>query len=302
MNSMDDFPWNEKGLVKEVYNRDNYLIEHTGKKTGRVIIFFSSNALYYPNDEKEMYEKIVRQDYYEWSNLAKHKKIKDYYEKIIYVRDIYKQWYITGINSRLDSIDKLLGFLKKECEGYEITTCGSSSGGYIAALVGTLIEAKRVFTNSGQFSIEHTIPYREYYAADRDRNKYFNIVSLIQNRANYIYYFYPADVEQDKDQYELVKHISLKVFSFKSNEHGVTMYASVFPFLLTMSNEKLDDVYKDYLNSYIVPQDFYEKIVPFEDRIMISSKRVVKKGVKKLKVFKKMQEKNKSIGKEPRFR
>lgn len=282
---MDDFPWNGKGAMKETYNKDNFVIEYTGAKTGRVIIFISGNGLYYPNEERIMYEKIVEQDYYEWINLAKHKRIRNYYEKLVFIRDIYKQWYITGINSRLDSVDRVREWLEKECEGYEITTCGSSAGGYMATVLGVQMNAKRIFTNSGQFSIEHTIPYREVYENDIERNKYFNIVYLLQEQSNHIYYFYPANVEQDRLQYEMVKNLPLKVFRFKSSEHGVTMESKVFPYLLTLSNEELNDYYSFFANSFILPCDFSKKIIPCKDRVMLFSRKVWRKKSKVIKEF-----------------
>ena len=70
-----------------------------------------------------------------------HKTIDD---KWRFVRDVYKQWYLKGVNAEIDSIEKLYEFLKAETEGYQIVTVGSSAGGYAAVLFGYLLNATKV--------------------------------------------------------------------------------------------------------------------------------------------------------------
>ncbi len=118
MNSKDDFPWKENGLLKEAYKQDNYLVSETGSKTGQAVIFFSSNGIYYPNDEETFRAYIQKgNEGFEWFHLAQHREIQNHFEKIIFVRDVYKQWYVTGINERLDSVDKVLSFLQEQTGG-----------------------------------------------------------------------------------------------------------------------------------------------------------------------------------------
>ena len=51
LNTENVFPWKESAQVRSAYEENNYLISETGNATGRAIIFFSSNGIYYPNDE-----------------------------------------------------------------------------------------------------------------------------------------------------------------------------------------------------------------------------------------------------------
>ena len=91
---MVGFPWNNSELVKHEYEQDNFKIIHTGAKSKRAIIFFSGNGLYYPNTIEEFTEKIIKKDRYEWQNISSNKKICEYYELIIFCRDLYKQYWL----------------------------------------------------------------------------------------------------------------------------------------------------------------------------------------------------------------
>ena len=53
---------------------------------------------------------------------------------MIFVRDMWKQWYINGINQKIDSVEKVIEFLRTETENMRVTTVGNSSGGYMATL------------------------------------------------------------------------------------------------------------------------------------------------------------------------
>ena len=176
------FPWNNSELLANEYAKDNYKIIRTGNKTGRAIIFCSGNGLYFPNTEAEFTGKIITNDRYEWENLANDKRIMKYYELIIFIRDIYKQWYITGINSRINTVEKTANFLKDLTAGLEITTCGSSAGGYAAVLFAHFLKAERFFSLSGQFSITHQIsseaPFVLMNASNSAVNKYYDISNL----------------------------------------------------------------------------------------------------------------------------
>ena len=186
------FPWNGSELLRREYEKDNYRLIHTGSKTNRAIIFFSGNGLYFPNTEEEFTQKIIINDRYEWENLASNKLIRKYYELIIFVRDVYKQWYVTGINPEHDNVDKTADFLRELTRGYDITTCGASAGGYAAVLFASLLDAERFFSMSGQFSIHHQIdaqgaPFVYNYASDIIRNKYYDIAGITHRGGGALY-------------------------------------------------------------------------------------------------------------------
>ncbi|HPF29263.1 MAG TPA: hypothetical protein PLZ77_04050 [Lachnospiraceae bacterium] len=139
------FPWNDSSIVEEAYQGNNYQIVETGFRTNRCIIFFSGNGLYYPNNQDVFLDVVCKRDRYEWKKVAQNKKIREYFEKIIFVRDIYKQWYIKGTGSNNSSIKAVLDLLKENTENMQLTTCGNSAGGYMATLMGSLLGASMFF-------------------------------------------------------------------------------------------------------------------------------------------------------------
>ena len=96
--------------VEQIYdNSKNYLIEYSSGKSNNenyCIIYFSSNDIYYPNNERAFINQIAVKNKFEWYNTRISKGVKH-----IFVRDIKKQWYLTGINKEINNIDKLFQFL-----------------------------------------------------------------------------------------------------------------------------------------------------------------------------------------------
>ena len=107
----------DSAIVQKVFaENSNYRIEYSGKNpVGEkyCALYFSSNDIYYPNLPQVFTHQIVQKDKYEWF-----KTRITYASKHIYLRDIKKQWYLGGINAQLNTIEKLLDFLKIETEGY----------------------------------------------------------------------------------------------------------------------------------------------------------------------------------------
>lgn len=235
--------WNEdEPLVAKQYDKDNFLIcDYKGDDAKPYcVIYFSSNGLYYPNTE-ENFEKFVKSDRYEWR--------KHHFQKVkreIYVRDIVKQWYITGINSRVSSIDKMIEWLSDNIpSGCDVITVGNSAGGYMAVLAACLLRARFAYDFSGQFSIEDALEdkdntrnalfkRRALQLQKNGENIYTNITEYIKEAPDLdIFYFYPAMCEEDKYQSSLVRDFeNVHAFAFRDDKHGQTMY-----------NFNLDDVF-----------------------------------------------------------
>ncbi|MCR5419599.1 MAG: hypothetical protein K6E98_01170 [Lachnospiraceae bacterium] len=271
MNTINDFPWNKPEILREQYKKNNHKITYTGSKSRKALVFFSSNGIYYPNNEEEFSKKILTIDYYDWLNIGKHRIIKKYFSKIIYLRDIYKQWYITGINNTINTQDKLYDFLCRELEGYDITTCGSSSGGYMAALMGSLLNAERIIDSSGQFDLTKTLgnePFLDLSSKDPDLNRYFSIKETISSHTDNLYYFYPAYHENDIRQNEYVKELNIKRFAMNSNKHSKTIRPICYPYVLTAPKILLDELQIKHKGSIIDDTTLYKEIVPVLNRII----------------------------------
>ncbi|MGD2183193.1 hypothetical protein [Lusitaniella coriacea] len=188
------------------------------------------------------------------------------FAKVIFVRDVFKQWYLEGINSKIDSIESLVEFLKQETQGLKITCVGSSAGGYAATLFGTLLEATRIFNFSGQFSLWHSLKEEEKRKSNpillknesnSEVNQYFDIVNLVKARNLPIFYFYPGKCTKDIQQSQLVKNIA-NIYDFKFDDatHGCTVLAVSLRDLFGLSSSELIDLHQKNRNKMINPLSF----------------------------------------------
>ena len=242
-------------LLRKVYSEDNYRVIDTGRATGKCLICFSGNGLFYPNTEETFKRMVVDGDRYEWSNMTKSPELHEYYQRIILIRDIYKQWYVTGISFRFNNVDSVADLLRDlvTVEGGRLSvyTVGYSAGGYAALLFGMLLGAKRIFNFSGQYDLNEEIykngelvaPFLKEYKDSAGR--YYDLKPLLQNRLGFgtIYYFFPCLCDWDKRQHESVKNIKgIKSFLFNNKNHGDTVYGGVEIDILTSDDEKLLEV------------------------------------------------------------
>ena len=72
-------------LVKSAWKNKNYIIQTDDSvNTKKCAIYFSSNAIYYPDTEDAFFERIIKRDSYEWYG----KRVSDA-SKHIFVRDVF---------------------------------------------------------------------------------------------------------------------------------------------------------------------------------------------------------------------
>lgn len=234
--------WNNQiESVEEVYQKDNYQIKINNACNNNVCyIFFSSNNIWYPNTEESFRKSFITNDYYEWTNYLELPA-----EKVIYVRDIYKSWYVTGINKELNSIDAVIDFLKEQTSGMKIITFGSSAGGYMASLTASLLNAMYCICFSAQFdlTVERILgvnPFLKKYSTNEKNRKYYDITDIIKNSSTHIFYFMPAYSESDKEQVEKVAGIeNVNIIKIASKHHGVPIFKGNLPKLLQMNEDDL---------------------------------------------------------------
>lgn len=241
------FSLNEDNLniEKQYKYAENYRIDKIGN--GNVCyIFFSSNGLVAPVTENAFLETIVHKDRYEWKHVAHSKEISSKAGKIIYVRDIYQQFYVCGINKKVNSIDKLCKFLEELVEGMRIITCGTSSGGYMAVIAGIYLKAECVFSFGGQWSLsekDRSLYFLDKHKNDEERNKYYDITRLLDNNQSPIMYFYSAlnlgDVRQTEILLSSGKNDRVYCFPMRSDLHGYLLFNSCYKRLLTCKMDKL---------------------------------------------------------------
>lgn len=280
----EKFPWNGSNLVLEEYKKDNIKIERTGAKTGKAIIFFSSNGVYFPDTEEVFYNSIVVKDRYEFENISRDAKIQNGFELIIFIRDVYKQWCVNGINDRINTLDKLCEHLKELAAGYELTTCGCSAGGYLSMILGNKLGAEKIFSFSGQFYLWDELengPLLEENKSDESKSRYYDITPYLKNG----YYFYPATVKADLFQFSHVKENDcIKKLAVAQKNHGSTVSPECYPYLLTMSKEGVDNLFEKFKNAKKVRRAKIDKqVLPLSIRLKYFPKNLAKSIVKALK-------------------
>jgi hypothetical protein len=197
----------------------------------------------------------------------------------IYIRDVFKQWYIKGINSTINSIDKLVDFIKSKTKGYEIITIGSSAGGYIATILGCRLNAKYVFNFAGQFDLSFQGKNNQYVwdYIDNDNEKiYKNIKEIIEESNTNIFYFVGNNSQTDKKDLKLSTSIqkNLYTFNFDTDIHGIPFETNVLKILIQKSKEELIALFEKYSNTIINRYKFEIEIVGIYEFIKIYSTKI----------------------------
>ena len=233
-------------IVRSVYiNQPNYKIEYNNScKANICAIYFSSNDIYYPNNEDIFQKRIVEKNVFEWYNTRINAR------KHIFIRDIFKQWYLEGINAKLDSPEKIFEWLKGETKGYEVVTVGSSAGGYSAVLYGSLLKAQKVIAFNAQFSLKAIADESGekcnplvYKYKNNDRSKYFELKDKISNSVNYFYFL---SVGSEEDMLQATKLFtppippkSFNCLRFKTAHHGIPFLKVALVKVLNMGEKDL---------------------------------------------------------------
>lgn len=245
MDSISLFPNIPDSMIEEVYQDEkaNYLIEDSKENSKLCVIYFSGHGLFFPETTENFRRVIVDENRFEW-----YKHRFDGTSKSIFVRDICKNFYVEGINSKYDSVDSLCDFLAKESAGYEVVTIGSSAGGYAAVLFGCLLKAKRVYSFSGQIDLWNyfDFPNKKLLQKSREESakaKYYNLVDLLDSaESTTVVYFTPAHCKEDIYQVEQLRKSSnnkIVLISIKSRRHGVPVLRESLPFVWQLEESEL---------------------------------------------------------------
>lgn len=234
-------------IVNDIYkNENNYLIDETAyeDEDKYCCIYFSSNDIYFPNREDVFKKRITENNAFEWYGTRVKKASKH-----IFLRDIKKQWYLSGINKEINTIEKLTQFLKKETEGYRVITLGSSAGGYASVLLGSFLNAEYMLSFNGQFFLNdllttstekiNPIVFREQH--NSAINRFYSIKEFINAPQN-IYYFHSSRSQWDITQYNHIKSIKIRTVSFRTGHHGIPFLKSNLKYVINLPLSKLNDL------------------------------------------------------------
>lgn len=227
-------------------NLDNYKIIQSGGVKNTVAVYFTSHNLFYP-DTVECFEKAIKEkDRYEWTRIKLNRASKH-----IFLRDIFKIWYVKGINSKINSIPQILDFLKKETEGYgEIVMIGSSAGGTAAALFGSMLNADIIFDFNGQFEMNSSILKDKIKPLEELKGIYgcyYNLVDIVTNAQN-IYYFVSSNSYWDIQQWKHSRNMNLNRIYFSTSHHGIPFLKCALPKILNMNKRDLANLADRHFN------------------------------------------------------
>lgn len=241
----------EEPLAVEQYQKPNYKVENRKStdelKNGVCMVCCSSNGIWFPNEKYAFQKSFIENDRYEWTRTK-----CVYATKTIYIRDIYKSWYVMGINSEVNSIDKLVVLIKNEAQNLPIVCIGASSGGYLAAILSFLLNAQFAIVFSPQFELNNkeakgANSILQRYANDKNASKYYNLKPFLELSEVPIYYFCPINSEQDRDQYYYIKDCKcIKPFLFKNKRHGIVLFKSNLSVIISMKKNELEAMYQKY--------------------------------------------------------
>lgn len=268
-------------IIKNTLKENNFLIDYNKYiESKKCVIYFCSNDLYYPNNVQSFKEQLLKKNKFEWYGT----RIKDAH-KHIFIRDIQKQWYLGGINTTINTPEKLVKFLKIETEGYEITTLGSSAGGFAAIIFGQLLNAAKIFSFNGQFEIRSLLNSSSEKIDPlvfRNKNceameRWYDTQNFIINPST-IYYFQSNKSAWDIQQYNQVKELPINRIQFNTSNHGIPFLKSNLQEVLNLSTENLNKLAN---NAIINPLVFSIKIVGVFKTIA-ALQTIVQFGLKKI--------------------
>ena len=253
-------------IVKKAFNElENYKIEYT--ETGDsdcCAVYFSSHDIYFPNNNESFNNNIFIKDHYEWYHLRIKKASKH-----IFLRDVHKQWFLSGINAQINNAEKLLKFLQKETDGMKVITIGSSAGGYAAVRFGEWLHAERVLAFSPRLDFGYLL------AHERDTNPIARTFSLSDidllktlsfKNAN-IFLFYPVESQLDKIQIKELKEgylypipankdLRLRIISLTTSHHGIPFPKAALSTVMNAPADKLDFYAGKTISPFVFAAEF----------------------------------------------
>lgn len=223
-----------KKHIAEIRKRCNYLID--GEDGEYTAIYFTGNVF---AGEPDRAISRMQNNYFDFYKMRIKKASKH-----ILLRDVAELYYSNGISEDIDSIDKILEFLKSQTKNSKIITIGLSAGGYAAVLFGCLLGAERIFSISGQFAASF--------------NEEYDLPELMQKHENDIFYLCPVYSEMDSEQFELIKNIdNVKVLGLLSHVHHAPLPKEILNKIIN-SDSKLYEIFS-YKKKHIKERTFILK-------------------------------------------
>ena len=264
--SEDVFKINSQNrLLNHVYKQDNIRIIEGMAENKLCIIICSSNAIYFPDTYDEFRAKIICNNYFEGGRLSS--LLIDYVERIILIRDVRKNFYVTGISEQFNSIDRVLELLENLTRGYEIVVAGGSAGGYVASIIGSYLNAKFVISAGGQWNLnKYNKVTEDYYFLRKNKgnskfNKYYDLNEILKDNCVPIFYMYGGLNVSDISQLRYAQDVqNLYPIAIKSQDHAPSVSTEPYIRLLCAEREDILSIYYQNKEELIDTDQLEEQI------------------------------------------
>jgi hypothetical protein len=240
-----------KVILKEYETSKNYYVrENFNVANNLCYVYFSSNALYEFDTVDCFKQKVVKEDRYEWKNksaLINGEKPR----KEIFIRDIWRSWYVKGINNEISSYTKLVEFLKKQTEGLRVRCVGVSSGGFIAVIISLELNADSCYALAAQFSLSNHFDHLKQntflkkFTREEESEYYFEVWKRLSENKNKIIYLFPCKSDQDIEQKSFLPNLD-NIFTVEINvsNHGIALYPNAISNFISLSFEDCQSFFK----------------------------------------------------------
>ena len=273
-------------LINLAYQGDNWTIRGPNIYH-EVYVFSSSNGLYFPNSAAQFNDTIMVKDNYEWLSISRNISA---FNKALFLRDVHKQWYLKGISSSVNSIDKIVELVKTETNGKKLITVGTSSGGFLSTILGLSLDADMVFSFSGQLQLGATAaidPNNNSVLQANLDSKYVDLSFLLNRDSDtYLFYFVGVHSETDWPDIEFAKRYSkIMMFLFDSDIHGVPFPPFVLKYLLKKDKHEVRALHQYFDDSVISPIFFSLKVCGLIAFIREYTTHILTKAKKKIRNF-----------------
>lgn len=160
---------------------------------------------------------------------------------------------------------------------------GSSSGGYLASILGCLLNAEYVIAFSAQFELRNrwakdVNPFLQKYEVDNERAQYYDLKKLLLQNSTPIYYIVPIRSDQDSYNYEYIKDVPcIHPMIFNSKHHGVVMPKCCLGKLISLRKSEIKGLFEDVKGKILSPIFFSIHFVGFGSTVMCLIKIISKK-------------------------
>lgn len=280
-------------ITIEAYNKlDNYKIVSTTDGSPDICaIYFTSHDLYYPNTEESFRYSIYEKDRYEWTNCLIAEAGKH-----IFLRDVHKQWYLSGINSRISTPVLLLNFLRNQTKDMKVVTVGSSAGGYAAIRFGEWLCAERVIAFSPQIDFR-VLLQEEYDTNPIVRNFPLSEINLLDSinftQATH-FVFYPSKSKMDKIQLDEIKRREipldkgrwnkLNICLLTTSHHGIPFPKVALNSIINSTSEQLSEFSGRIISPFIFAAAFvgwHKTIIGYAKQLFYGISKKIKQKINK---------------------